>query len=78
MLKKFTLKHLYLYHYNELSLKDSLEIEQLIETDASFKEESNKIIEMKTFLNTEIKQPSASSIKIILDYNKTSSGELAY
>jgi len=78
MLKKITLNHLFLYHYNELSLKDSLEIEYLIDTDAQFKEESEKILEMKGFLDTEFKLPSSSSIKIILDYDKASSNELAY
>ena len=78
MHKKFTLNHLFLYHYNELSLKDSLEIEHLIETDISFKKESKRISEMKQFLNSENKLPSSSSIKIILDYDKASSSELAY
>jgi len=72
------LNHLFLYHYNELSLKDSLEIEYLIDTDTQFKEESEKILEMKGFLDTEFKLPSSSSIKIILDYDKASSNELAY
>jgi len=59
-------------------LKDSLEIEYLIDTDTQFKEESEKILEMKGFLDTEFKLPSSSSIKIILDYDKASSNELAY
>ena len=78
MKTKFTLDHLFLYHYNEMNLMDSLAIEHLIEIDETFREESSKILEMMELLDTEKTKPSTSSIKMILDYDKTSSGEMAY
>ncbi len=78
MKTKFTLGHLFLYHYNELSLTDSLSIEHLIETDEQFRAESRKIVEMIQLLDTEKTLPSASSIQLIMNYDKTSSSELAY
>ncbi len=78
MKTKFTLDHLFLYHYNELNLSDSLAIEHLIETDKSFNDESIKILQMINFLDSEKKKPSPSSIQIILDYDRKNSNELAY
>ena len=78
MKTKFTLDHLFLYHYNEMNLMDSLAIEHLIEIDETFREESSKIVTMMELLDTEKTKPSTSSIKMILDYDKTSSGEMAY
>jgi len=78
MKTKFTLNHLFLYHYNELNLTDSLAIELLIETNEQFRAESKKIVEMISFLETEKKLPSPSSIHIIMDYDRKNSSELAY
>ena len=76
--RKFTLDHLFLYHYNELNLTDSLAIELLIENDETFRIENEKIIEMKTYLDSDKKMPSPSSIDIIMNYDRASSSELAY
>lgn len=78
MITKITLNHLFLYHYNEMNLSDSIEIEHLIETNSTYKQESERIIEMKKFLNSGNTLPNPSSIKIIMDYDKASSNEMVY
>lgn len=61
-----------------MNLTDSLAIEHLIEIDENFREESAKITTMIKLLDSEKTKPSSSSIQIILDYDKTSSGKMAY
>lgn len=78
MNRKYTLNDLFLYHYNELSPEDHLDMAELIASDSVFEQESNKILAMKQLLNTEIKEPSLSSIQFIMDHDRKSSNELAY
>lgn len=78
MNRKYTLNDLFLYHYNELSPEDHLAMAELIASDSVFEQESNKILAMKQLLNTEIKEPSLSSIQFIMDHDRKSSNELAY
>jgi hypothetical protein len=78
MIKKITLNHLLKYHYNELSCADRSAVEEMILTNEEFRLESARIIQMKKMLDGEIKKPSSSSIRIIMDYNRNrkSQGEL--
>jgi hypothetical protein len=76
MIKKFTLNHLLQYHYQELKLIDKIGIEQQLECDENFRNESNKIAAMKRLLDIESNKPSSSSINIILNHNRKSRGEL--
>ena len=78
MKTKLTLNDLFLYHYNELSYANSQAMEALIASDSVFEAESKRVIEMKTTLNGTKYNPSESSIRFILDYDKKSFGELAY
>lgn len=76
MTKKITLNHLLQYHYDELSLIDRIAVEHEIETNEQFSSESKSIASMKRLLNLESGKPSSSSIRIILDHNRKSRGEL--
>lgn len=78
MNKKFTLNDLFLYHYNELAAEEHFAVAKLIASDSVFEKESNKIIAMKQLLNSEMKEPSLSSIQFIMNHDKKSSNELAY
>ena len=78
MTRKLTLNDLFLYHYNELEVSERFRMEELIAADIVFQAESIKILEMKNFLDTELKEPSAASIHYIMEHNRRSSNKMAY
>ncbi|MCB9256831.1 MAG: hypothetical protein H6579_06860 [Chitinophagales bacterium] len=76
MKANFTYDDLILYHYKELPASEIDALETALCFDENLKEMHNSILEMKKMLNGERKKPSDASIRIILDYNRQSSGEL--
>lgn len=76
MKKNFTLNDLISYHYNELSSLEAKAIESQIKQNEDFAAESRRIKQAKRRLNYEAATPSKTSIRLIMDYSRSSSEEL--
>lgn len=76
MRKNFTLNDLIRYHYNELSSLEAKALESWIFENEDFASENRKIKQAKRFLNYKTSKPSHSSIRLIMDYSRSSSAEL--
>ena len=76
MITNFTFDDLILYTYNELpkEMHESLEIH--LSFDSNLREMHESILKMKTLLDIEKAKPSDTSIRLIMDYDRKSSGEL--
>jgi len=72
MKQNFTPEDLILLHYGEKDSFEQAEIKTAIETDAALKENYDDIEEVMHHLDSDMKKPSLSSIKIILNYSQKS------
>ena len=72
----FTFDDLILHHYNELPLEKQEALEASLFFDEHLKDANQSIIAIKQLLDTEIRKPSETSIRLILDYNRQNSSEL--
>lgn len=76
MKRNFTFDDLLLYHYGELPLNEVDALEASLLFDEHLKESNETIKKMMEILDAEKTVPSDTSISIILDHNRQSSGEL--
>ncbi len=72
MKQNFTPQDLILLHYGEKNSFEQAEIKIAIENDSILKEEFEHIEDVMHHLDSDMKTPSLSSIKIILNYSKKS------
>jgi hypothetical protein len=76
MITNFTFDDLILYNYKELPSEKIEALEASLFFDEQLKEAQASILEIKKLLNSEIRKPSDTSIRLILDYNKQNRNEL--
>lgn len=76
MITNFTIDDLILYHYNELPGERVEALKASLFFDEHLKEAHASILEIKGLLDSEIRKPSDTSIRLILDYNRQNSNEL--
>lgn len=76
MMTNFTFDDLILYNYNELPKEMHEPLELHLSFDENLRETHQSILQMKAILDTERKKPSDTSIRLIMDYDRKSRGEL--
>jgi hypothetical protein len=76
MTKKFTSEDLLRYAYEETDSFTEAEIAHSVGQDEALQEELLAIEQVKEHLDADMKRPSASSLKIIMDYSRESNKEL--
>lgn len=76
MRRKFTLNDLILYKYNELPADQIQAFETQMLFDEHLKEAMQSFTQVTDLLDSLKNKPSDASIRLILDYDRKSSGEL--
>lgn len=70
MIKTFTQDDVLRYLYDEVTIKESKELEQALICDSELQETYKKFSSLKRQLNAVIKTPSQTVVQSILNYSK--------
>lgn len=76
MKRKFTLDDLFRYHYNEMPLEEVQAFELSLKFDETLGEAHRSFSAIKELLDEQKANPSDTSIRLIMDYNRQNSNEL--